>query len=102
MQPPPEVTMERAETLQELWNGFNLARVAFLDLQKMAVADACGLSAVGPRACLAGDLHLVPGQFGASSQVSPADVLESEADAFLQASWHCISKACCPVSAVES
>ena len=75
--------MERAETLQELWNGFNLARVAFLDLQKMAVADACGLSEVGPRACLAGDLHLVPGQFGTSSQVSPAFVLQCDADALL-------------------
>ena len=77
--------MEHAETLQELWNRFNLARVAFLDLQRMAVADACGLSAVGPRACLAGDLHLVPGQFGASSQASPAHVLQCGAGAFLQA-----------------
>ena len=77
--------MDRAETLQELWNGFNLARVAFLDLQKMAVADACGLSAMGPSACLAGDLHLVPGQFGTSSQVSLALVLQCDADVFLQA-----------------
>ncbi len=62
--------MERAETLQELWNGFNAHRVAFLDLQKMEVAVSCGLTAVGRSACLAGDLHLVPGQFGASSQAS--------------------------------
>ena len=62
--------MEQAETLQELWNGFNTHRVAFLDLQKMEVAEPCGLSAVGHCACLAGDLHLVPGQFGAPSQAS--------------------------------
>ena len=70
MQAPPAVAMERAETLQELWSGFNTHRVAFLDLQKMEVAEACGLAAVGRRACLAGDLHLVPGQFGAASQVN--------------------------------
>ena len=66
MQAPSAVVMERAETLQELWNGFNAHRVAFLDLQKMEVAVSCGLTAVGRSACLAGDLHLVPGQFGAS------------------------------------
>lgn len=68
-QAPPLVAMERPETLQELWNGFNAQRIAYLDLASMELADSCGLSAVGPRACLAGDLHLVPGQFGASSQV---------------------------------
>lgn len=57
------------ESLQDLWNGFNTTRVAFLDLSKMEVLPESGLQAVGPRGCLAGDLHLVPGQFGASSQV---------------------------------
>ena len=70
MQAPPVAVMERAATLQELWNGFNAHRVAFLDLGKMEVAEPCGLSAVGRCACLAGDLHLVPGQFGAPSQAS--------------------------------
>lgn len=69
-QAPAPVLMERAETLQELWNGFNTSRVAYLDLRKMDVAAECGLTAAGPRACLAGDLHLVPGQFGTSSQAS--------------------------------
>ena len=70
LQAPPVMVMEQPETLQELWNGFNAHRVAYLDLQKMEIAAECGLSAVGPRACLAGDLHLVPGQFGTSSQAS--------------------------------
>ena len=70
LQAPAAIVMERAETLQELWNGFNAHRVAFLDLQKMEVAESCGLSAVGRSACLAGDLHLVPGQFGTPSQAS--------------------------------
>ena len=70
LQAPAPVLMERAETLQELWNGFNTTRVAYLDLKKMDVAAECGLTAVGPHACLAGDLHLVPGQYGTSSQAS--------------------------------
>jgi len=70
LQAPPVMVMEQPETLQELWNGFNAHRVAYLNLEKMETAAEVGLSAVGPHACLAGDLHLVPGQFGTSSQAS--------------------------------
>ncbi len=62
--PPPPV-----ESLQGLWNRFNNSGLAFLDLAKMEAAPETGVLDAGPRGCLLGDLHLVPGQFGASSQV---------------------------------
>jgi hypothetical protein len=57
------------ETLQELWAGFNAAKVAYLDLAKVEMQQESGLVNAGPWGCVAGDLHLVPGQLGASSQV---------------------------------
>ncbi len=76
--------MEPAETLQELWNGFNTSRVAYLDLRKMSVGAECGVTATGPCACLAGDLHLVPGQFGTSSQACPSAASAASAKQGLQ------------------
>jgi hypothetical protein len=57
------------QSLQDLWSGFNATRVIFLDLNKMELQPETGLMNVGPRGCLAGDMHMVPGQMGASSQV---------------------------------
>lgn len=57
------------QSLQDLWNGFNATGVVFLDLAKMELQPESSITSVGPRGCLAGDLHLVPGQMGASSQV---------------------------------
>lgn len=57
------------QSLQDLWKGFNATRVVFLDLKKMELQPETGLINVGPHACLSGDMHIVPGQMGASSQV---------------------------------
>ena len=45
-------------------------QVVYLDLRKVSIQqDACGLTHVGPCACLAGEIMSVPGQQGAPSQV---------------------------------
>ena len=70
MQAPQVVLIPvEVESLQDLWNGFNNRRMAFLDLSKLVLQHEANISSAGPRACLVGELHLVPGQFGASSQV---------------------------------
>ena len=51
---------------QELLEGYSETGVAYLDLSYYPT-DA--LTQAGPAACIAGELKLVPGQFGMPSQV---------------------------------
>lgn len=67
MVPPGEAAP--AASLAELWAAFQAGGAAFLDLQKMRIMPAASLTDIGPCACLAGDLRLVPGQLGTPSQV---------------------------------
>ena len=45
------------------------AQVAFLDLRLADIPAAAGLVSTGPMACLSGQLQLIKGQLGMSSQV---------------------------------
>lgn len=47
------------------------ARVAYLDLAAAPPKPALGLADVGPAACLAGELTLLPGIMAAPAQVLP-------------------------------
>lgn len=53
------------------------AQVAYLDLARMRLRPECGLLHVGPAACLAGRLTLLPGMMGAPAQVLPKALLLS-------------------------
>ena len=53
--------------MQELLDGYRETGVAYLDLSYFPT-DA--LTEPGPAACVAGDLNLVPGQFGMPSLVT--------------------------------
>ena len=76
LQAAPVMVVEQLGTLQELWNGFIAHRVAYLDVQKIAVADTCGLSAVGLCAHLTRNLNMMPGDTHkrrASTAGAPSD-----------------------------
>lgn len=49
--------------------------MAYLDLSRVQLRPECGLLHVGPAACLAGRLTLLPGIMGAPAQVLPKTVL---------------------------
>ena len=55
--------------------GTCIAQVAFLDLRKADVPAGAGLVSSGPKACLSGQLQLIQGQLGMSSQVCPEFLL---------------------------
>ncbi len=60
-------TLEVSCAVQELLDGYRETGVAYLDLSYFPT-DA--LTEPGPAACVAGDLKLVPGQFGMPSLVT--------------------------------
>lgn len=68
LQLPPEAALKEGASLEDLWRAYQATGTAFLDLQKMTAEPEAGLKDVGPCACLAGDLELLPWQFGSSSQ----------------------------------
>ncbi len=55
-----------------------VAQVAFLDLRKADVPAGAGLVSTGPKSCMSGQLQLIQGQLGMSSQVDSSIRLIAE------------------------